>query len=88
MSALRILIGVLAAATITQIAVVRANAQENIDAYACQYIGTSTLVHRHRQKIQVLRSSWKLAAPSPWRSAVLAAISSQTRLNLLTESVH
>jgi hypothetical protein len=43
MSALRILIGVLAAATITQIAVVRANAQENIDAYACQYIGTSTL---------------------------------------------
>jgi hypothetical protein len=43
MSALRILIGVLAAATITQIAVVRANAQENIDGYACQYIGTSTL---------------------------------------------
>ncbi len=43
MSVLRILASVVAVATVTQIAVLRAEVQENIDVYDCHYVGISTI---------------------------------------------
>ena len=39
---LRILVGALTAATVTQGAVLKASAQENVDAFSCQYIEAPT----------------------------------------------